>query len=99
AYGAGLALLMLAREGEAGEWLARAAERWRESWEHAAPDSWGRPIGTIKAWLIAGRGAEADDAARWALGLGAADAASPIGRYAASLAQLAHGLWDEAART
>src|SRR5262245_61204299 len=97
AYGAGLALLMLGRRAEAGEWLARAAGRWRESWEHAAPESWGRPIGTIKAWLIAGRGAEAEDAARWALGLGATDAASPIGRYAAILALLALGRWDEAA--
>jgi hypothetical protein len=99
AYGAGLALLMLGRDGEAGDWLARAAERWRESWEHAAPDSWGRPVGTVKAWLIAGRDAEAEDAAGWALGLGAADAGSAIGRYAAVLALLALGRWADAART
>ena len=45
AYGAGLALLMLGRREEAAEWLDRAALRWRESWEHATPTSWGRPIG------------------------------------------------------
>jgi hypothetical protein len=97
AYGAGLALLMLGRDGEAGEWLARAAGRWRESFEHAAPDAWGRPIGTLKAWLIAARAAEAEDAARWALGLGPAEADSPIGQYAAGLAHLALGRWDDGA--
>ena len=54
AYGAGLSLLMLGREEEARAWLDRAALRWRESWEHATPTSWGRPIGVIKATLIAG---------------------------------------------
>jgi hypothetical protein len=97
AYGAGLALLMLGREAEAGEWLARAAARWRESWEHATPTSWGRPIGTVKALLLAGRDAEAEDAARWALGLGAEDADSSIGRYAACLALLTLQRWDDAA--
>jgi hypothetical protein len=100
AYGAGLALLMLGRGGEAGEWFASAAARWRESWAHATPTSWGRPIGTVKALLLAGprAAAEADDAARWALGLGPEGAESPIGRYAASLALLVLGRWDAAAR-
>jgi tetratricopeptide (TPR) repeat protein len=98
AYGAGLALLMLGRQDEAGEWLARAARRWRESWEYAAPDAWGRPIGAVKAWLIARRAAEAEDAAEWALGLGPTRAGSPIGWYAAGLALLVLGRWDEAAR-
>jgi hypothetical protein len=94
AWGAGLALLMLGRKEEAGEWLGRAAARWRESWEHATPTSWGRPIGAIKAELIAGR--EADTYAGWALELGTVDAESPIGRYAATLALLTLGRWDEA---
>jgi hypothetical protein len=91
AYGAGLALLMLDRSVEAGEWLDRAATRWRESWEHATPTSWGRPIGTIKAALIAGRPEDAAAYSRWALGLGTEEAESPIGRYAAVLALLVLG--------
>jgi hypothetical protein len=96
AYGAGLALLMAEREDEAREWLDRAAARWRESWETAAPDAWGRPIGALKAELIAGRDAEIEELARWTLELGTATAESPIGRYAASLALLALERWPEA---
>lgn len=96
AYGAGLALLMLHRDGEARDWLQRAAERWRESWEHATPTSWGRPIGVVKAKLIAGDEDGAAEAARWALELGPVDAESPIGRYAACLAHSVLGRWDEA---
>jgi tetratricopeptide (TPR) repeat protein len=88
AYGAGLCALMLGEAEEAREWLARAAERWRESFEHAPPGSWGRPIGAIKAHLLAGDWERAEDAARWALEAGAAESASPIGRYAACLALL-----------
>src|SRR4029077_16785985 len=79
--GAGLALLMAGRRDEAAARLARAADRYRESFEEAPPGSWGRPIGAIKARLMAGdwEGAHAD--ARWALDAGAAEAASPIGRY------------------
>jgi hypothetical protein len=96
AYGAGLALLMAGRDDEARAWLARAAARWRESWEHAAPDAWGRPIGALKATLIAGRDAEAEELARWALECGTATAESPIGRYAGAVALLALGRWVEA---
>ena len=86
--GAGLSLLMLGRRDEAAAALTRAAERYRESFADAPPDSWGRPIGAVKARVIAGDsdGAAAD--ARWALDAGAATAASPIGRYAAALACL-----------
>jgi tetratricopeptide (TPR) repeat protein len=97
AYGAGLALLMLGRTDEAADWLERAALRWRESWEHATPASWGRPIGTVKASLLAGRRKDAADYAVWALGLGAAESESPIGRYAATLALLVLSRWEEAA--
>jgi hypothetical protein len=96
AYGAGLALLMEGRVEEARAWLDRAAARWRESWDTAPAESWGRPIGALKAELIAGRDDEVDELARWALELGAATAESPIGRYAGALALLALRRWPEA---
>ena len=97
AYGAGLCLLMLGEREEAEEWLGRASARWRESWEHATPTSWGRPIGVIKAALIAGDDEAAAGFAAWALGLGCAEAESPIGRYAATLALLVEHRDAEAA--
>jgi hypothetical protein len=98
ATGAGLARLMQGRLAEAAGWFARSAERFRQSAEHAPPESWGRPIGAVKARLLAGdrEGAEAD--ARWALELGSAEADSPIGRYAATLAHLVLGADEAAAR-
>ena len=92
---AGLSALMAGRQ-DAGEWFARAAERYRQSWEDAPPGSWGRPIGAIKSRILGGdwHGAEAD--ARWALDEGAAAAESPIGHYAAALAFLVLGEWDDA---
>src|SRR5882762_6364625 len=84
AWAAGLCLLMDGRREEAAEWLRRAAGRYRESWAEAPQDSWGRPIAAMKALLIAGD--DATEAARWALDAAAADAASPIGRYAGTLA-------------
>jgi hypothetical protein len=91
AYGAGLALLMLGRSAEAREWLTRAASSWQASWPDATPTSWGRPIGVIKALLLAGDEAGAAEAAEWALTLECEDAESPIGRYAAALALLVLG--------
>jgi len=96
AGGAGLAHLMLGERGRAAEWFARAAERYRESWADAPPGSWGRPIGAIKARILGGDEEGAGRDAEWALGAGAADAESPIGRYAASLALLVLGRDDEA---
>ncbi|HEY2544421.1 MAG TPA: hypothetical protein VGH92_15385 [Gaiellaceae bacterium] len=90
AWAAGLCLLMDGRNDEAGVWLRRAAERYRESWDAGAPpESWGRPIAAMKALLLAGD--DASEAARWALDAGAAQAGSPIGRYAATLAFLVLG--------
>src|SRR4051812_38274593 len=89
AWAAGLSLLMAGRSDDATEWLRRAAERYRESWTGAPPDSWGRPIAAMKALLLAGD--DASDAARWALDAGAAEAESPIGRYAGALALLVLG--------
>ena len=91
AWGAGLAMLMLGRRGEANEWLVRAAETYRRSWDGAPPGSWGRPIGAMKSRLIAGELDSAREDARWALDAGAAVSESPIGRYAASLANLVLG--------
>jgi hypothetical protein len=96
AYGAGLALLMAGRSGEAAEWLARAAERYRESFADAPPESWGRPIGALKARVLAHDWDAAREEARFALDAGAAESDSPIGRYAAALAFLVVGEDDQA---
>jgi hypothetical protein len=96
AGGAGLALLMQERSDEAAGWFVRAAERYRESFEDAPPGSWGRPIGAIKALLLAGDWARAQEASAWALDAGAAEAESPIGGYAAALALLVLGRDAEA---
>jgi hypothetical protein len=93
AYAAGLGLLM-AGDSEASEWLRRAAVCWRESWQGG--ESWGRPIGTVKASLLAGDEAAAEEHARWTLELDAEGVESPIGRYAAALALLVLGRWADA---
>ena len=90
AWAAGLSLLMAGDREGAAEWLRRSAERYRESWDAGdGTDAWGRPIGAMKALLIAGD--DASDAALWALDAGAAEAESPIGRYAGALALLVLG--------
>jgi hypothetical protein len=91
AGGAGLALLMLGRRDDAAVWFARAAQRYRESFAHAPPGSWGRPIGAMKARLLAGDREGAEQDARWALEAGAGESDSPIGHYAATLAHLVLG--------
>jgi tetratricopeptide (TPR) repeat protein len=93
---AGLALLMLGRSDKATEWFDLAARRYRESYEHAPPGSWGRPIGALKARILAGDWSGAEGEARWALEEGAAGADGPIGRYAAALALLTLGRDEEA---
>jgi hypothetical protein len=97
AAGAGLALLMGGRRDDAAEWLARGADRYRDSFAAAPPGSWGRPIGAVKARLLANDQAAAERDARWALETGAGASESPIGRYAACLALLVLGRDDEAA--
>ena len=96
AGGAGLARLMQGRSAEAAGWFARSAERYRESWPDAPPGSWGRLIGALKARILGGDwdGAEVD--ARWALEQDPAGGDSPIGLYAATLAQLILGDNEEA---
>jgi hypothetical protein len=97
AAGAGLSLLMQGRRADADEWLRRASDSYRASFEHAPPDSWGRPIAALKANVLRGDWAEAEADARSALEAGAAEAESPIGRYAAALGCLVLGD-DDAAR-
>lgn len=95
AWAAGLSLLMAGDREGAREWLLRAAARYRESWDvGGARDAWGRPVGAMKALLIAD--ADAGDAARWALDAGATEAESPIGRYAGVLALLVLGRDEDA---
>ncbi|MGE5275034.1 MAG: hypothetical protein ACM3QU_14890 [Verrucomicrobiota bacterium] len=94
AWGAGLCLLM--QRKDAREWLERAAERWRESYADAPPESWGRPIGAVKALVLADDWTGAEDAARWALAEGAAESESAIARYTAALAFAVLGDWTEA---
>jgi hypothetical protein len=96
AGGTGLTLLMAGRPGEASEWLHRAADRYRESMADAPPGSWGRPIGAMKALVLAGDWEAAEEAADWTLELGAPEADTPIGRYAGSLALLVLGRDAEA---
>ncbi len=88
AGGAGLARLMQGRLAEAAGWFARSAERYRESYELAPPESWGRLIGAVKARILAGDWAGAEVDARWVLDQRPDESASPIGRYAAALAAL-----------
>jgi hypothetical protein len=88
AAGAGIAELMDGNTDAAREWFAKAVARYRESYEHAPPGSWGRPIGMLKAEILAGDWDGAVRDAEWTLEEGAANADSPIGRYAACLALL-----------
>ena len=101
AWAAGLSLLMAGDREGAREWLVRSAERYRESWDPGArTDAWGRPIAMMKALLIAGEGRPCNNlllAALLTLDARAAEAESPIGRYAATLALLVLDRDDEAA--
>ena len=95
AAGAGLSLVMQGSTAEAREWFAHACERYRESWPDAPPDSWGRPIGILKARVLAADWPGAESDARWTLEQHADDAATPIGRYAAALAHAVLGEWQD----
>ena len=96
AAGAGLALLMAGEREAAADWLGRAHDAYRASWDDAPPESWGRPIAMLKARILVDDWAGAESDARWTLEQGAAEAASPVGRYAACLALLTLGAWDDA---
>jgi len=96
AAGAGLAYLMAGEAEVAREWFEAAIERYRESFPIAPPESWGRPIGILKAHILAGDWTTAEADARWTLDQGPAETDSPIGRYAACLALLILGRDAEA---
>jgi hypothetical protein len=96
AAGVGVADLMGGNTAQAREWFVKAVERYRESYEHAPPGSWGRPIGILKARILAEDWSGAEGDARWTLEQGAAETESAIGRYAGCLALLVLGRDAEA---
>src|ERR1043166_2155039 len=55
------------KRGGGGGAFARACGLCRESWEHAPPGSWGRPIAILKARVLAGAWEEAVHDAGWTL--------------------------------
>lgn len=93
---AGLAFLMSGRLDDARTWFDLAAQRYRESYELAPPGSWGRPIGALKARILAGDWSGAEREAEWALSESPTEADSPIGRYAGALALLTLNRDEEA---
>jgi hypothetical protein len=96
AWGAGLAHLMLGNSEAADERLRGAARVYLDSYADAPPGSWGRLVAMIKASILAGDWPGAEDYARRTLDEGAAEAASPIGGYAAALALLTLARDEEA---
>ena len=95
AWAAGMSALLAGERAGAVDWLDRACERYRESYELAPAGSWGRPIAIVKARLAAGQDARPD--ADWTLAQHPEESESPIAQYAAALALLVLGR-DEAAR-
>ena len=95
AWAAGFACSWTETERARREWLVRAAARYRESWQEGV-----RVVGPADrgdegaAHRRRGRRAARRE---WALDAGAADAESPIGRYAGTLALLVLGRDTEAA--
>ena len=94
---AGLAHLMQRQSEQATEWFSRAAETFRASWEDAPAESWGRPIGALKAAVLAGDMTGCAETATWASTLGGDQSDSPIGKYSAALAALVLGQDEQAA--
>jgi hypothetical protein len=96
AAGCALSHLMAGNTELAREWFERAVERYRESFPLAPAGSWGRPIGILKARILAADWPGAESDAEWTLDQDAAQSGSPIGRYAATLALLVLGRDEEA---
>ena len=91
AAGAALALLMADERDTATQWLGRAHDAYRASWDDAPPGSWGRAIAMLKARILADDWPAAEEDAHWTLEQGATEAESPIGRYAGCLALVTLG--------
>src|SRR3954462_1809929 len=68
--------------------FARAAALYRESWDLAPPGACGRPVGAIKAAILAGRG---EETARWVRNQVTDPGESATAWYALALAALAVG--------
>lgn len=96
AAGAAVARLMAGSTSDAREWFSRAVECYRESYELAPPESWGRLIAILKADILGDDWSAAERDAEWTLAEKSAEAQSPIGRYAAALALLVLGRDAEA---
>lgn len=94
AAGAGLSLVMQGNRTDAHAWFDRACTRYRESWEHAPPGSWGRPVAILKARILDRDWSAAEHDAAWTLEVGAGDSESAIGRYAAVLALAVLSEWQ-----
>lgn len=86
--------LLQAGDPAAAGAFARAAARYRESWELAPPRSFGRLIGMLKAAVLAGDAREAAEYARGQV----AEADSPPSSYALAVAALVLGDDEQAAR-
>ena len=67
---------------DATEWFLRSADCYRASWDGAPPDSWGRPIGALKAAVLAGDVTAGVDTATWAASLMPEEPPSPIAAFA-----------------
>jgi hypothetical protein len=68
--------------------LRAASDRYRESWDAAPPDAFGRLVGMVKAAVLAGEGTTA---ARFVRSSVPDDAPSPTSAYALALAALVEG--------
>jgi hypothetical protein len=75
--------------------LRAASDRYRESWEAAPPDAYGRLVGMLKASVVIG---EAETAARYVHTTLGDDPDSPTAAYAVAIAALVHGDDDRAAK-
>jgi hypothetical protein len=84
---AGQRALLAGRTNEASDAFWAASELYRESWEHAPPNSYGRLVGMLKSAILAGEG---QTAARYACAaLRGAPAQSATAAYAEAIAALA----------
>jgi hypothetical protein len=81
-------MLIAGEEGEARGRLRETADLYKRSWEEAAPRSFGRLIGMIKAAVLAGGGGE--EAAYVLQELGD-EPETPVAAYALAIAALVDG--------
>jgi hypothetical protein len=87
--GEGQRALLAGDEGRAGEAFAAAAELYRQSWETAPPESYGRLVGMLKSAVLAGGGEAEAGYARSELGH--LEDPSPTASYALAIAALIAG--------